>query len=804
MHRIFNRLPTFFIVALFVLISVVAQPGRAQSPEQIGRQAVEAVAPELDQIEAILNRAASAEALSALRQRLDPLRDRLAAALAEIEPRLADARERISQLVARPAEGAPPESAEAKAQREALAKEVSEIDTRVRALRVLMVKGDQISDRITDKRRQLFTAQLLERAPSVVDPRFWTDLVNAIPRVTRTSQVLLDDWTRHLFVTVGASNIFAAIGVGLLAAALMFFGYRALLRRGLYGSPQDIPTSDLAKVLADLRVAAERALVLPAIVGVAVAIVKVFELAPLRAAGLLTAIMTATFVVSVTRGVMQGVLAPGAPAYRLVPIADRTAEIMYDSARQAAWVIAFGVVLLAVAAIIFAPVAVTQLITAGSAVLLALIAFGFLRATRPSEEETEAAEVTADPGKPATYALGWIRPALWILVAAIFVALLGGYIALGALIASRVAAAIVIAGATVLILRLLDALVANTFGAETPRGRALSLSIGIQPRRLELIGTLTAGLARLVILLLSFAALVGPWNFGGVGAALDDSMIGFRFGDVSSIVGAVIGAAFVVAIGFFALRALQRWLRDKVLPQTGMDAGLQNSVATILGYAGIAAVIGLGLRQLGLDLSNLTIVAGALSVGIGFGLQSIVSNFVSGLILLAERPIRVGDSIVVKGEEGHVKKISVRSTEIETFERATVIVPNADLISGVVKNWTHSNTQGRIVVPVRVAYDSTADAVRSELLEAALEQSEIVKSPLPRVFLIKFGDNGLEFELRCIVRDIDKALSVKSELQLSILRRFQEKGIVIAPPRQRVQKVEEAEEQSPAPKDDAR
>ena len=197
--------------------------------------------------------------------------------------------------------------------------------------------------------------------------------------------------------------------------------------------------------------------------------------------------------------------------------------------------------------------------------------------------------------------------------------------------------------------------------------------------------------------------------------------------------------------------ALQSWLERYLLPRTELEPSLQQSIAAIVGYVGVIVAIVLALSQLGIDLQKVALIAGALSVGIGFGLQSIVSNFVSGLILLAERPIRVGDLVVVKGEEGYVRRIRVRATEIETFERASVIIPNAEFITGAVKNWTHANTTGRIIVKVGVGYDSDPDQVRDILLACADEHPRVLKQPPPRALLLGFGDSALEFELRAFV-----------------------------------------------------
>jgi len=225
------------------------------------------------------------------------------------------------------------------------------------------------------------------------------------------------------------------------------------------------------------------------------------------------------------------------------------------------------------------------------------------------------------------------------------------------------------------------------------------------------------------------------------------------------------------------VRLMQRWLERELLPRTALEPSLQLSIVTIFGYVGAITAIAFALTGLGFDLQKIALIAGALSVGIGFGLQSIVSNFVSGLILLTERPIRVGDSIVVKGEEGWVRRVRVRATEIETFDRASVIIPNSEFITGVVKNWTRANRLGRIVIKVGVGYETDPDRVRDILTDIANAHPQVVQTPPPAAFLVAFGETALEFELRCVVAEVEKGLSVRSDLHYAIIQKFREAGI---------------------------
>lgn len=239
-------------------------------------------------------------------------------------------------------------------------------------------------------------------------------------------------------------------------------------------------------------------------------------------------------------------------------------------------------------------------------------------------------------------------------------------------------------------------------------------------------------------------------------------------------------------IVFAMLYTLSSWIKTQLerqwLSKSRIERGAKDTLVIISGYIGVAIALIIALSVAGVTFTNFAIIAGALSVGIGFGLQNIVNNFVSGLILLFERPIKNGDWIIVGSTEGYVKKISIRSTQIQTFDRADIIVPNSELVSTQVTNWMLHDRIGRIRIPVGVAYGSDTDLVRQTLHDVAEGHPLVIKNsnshPI-NIFFLRFGESSLDFELRCFIEDIDGALRVKSDLHYAIDKAFRENRIQI-------------------------
>ena len=253
---------------------------------------------------------------------------------------------------------------------------------------------------------------------------------------------------------------------------------------------------------------------------------------------------------------------------------------------------------------------------------------------------------------------------------------------------------------------------------------------------------------------------------------------GYSLGTAQINLSGFISLIVFFTFGYLITKFLQGILRDSVLPKTRLEVGGQKALVSGFGYIGniLAALIAISL--VGLDLSSLAIIAGALSVGLGFGMQTVVSNFVSGIILLVERPIQEGDWIEVSGYSGTVKKISVRATHLETLDKAIVVVPNSAIITGTVLNWMHGDKNGRISVPIDVAYGSDPDIIKKLLLDIAGNHPQVLTDPEPSVVFRGFGESALQFELRAYI-DTKFGLYVKSDINFNIAKVFEKNKIEI-------------------------
>ena len=722
---------------------------------------IEELKKSLDEIEAAIDSEdITAETLAGFRDKLNSATDILRKKIDWLEPRAKEAEDRLKELGPAPAKDAPAESTEIAGQRKELTDEFNDIDGELKQARVLTVKTDQLGDRVAQKRHALYANELFARSASILDPSFWTEVYRALPIELRSIEALVDAWSEHHTRPRWAG---AALIIVIIIAIVVVLTRWWLPR--LIGEPSNTRS---AKAWAALWVFIWFAIRTPLAGFAALLALTTFGLLTVRLEQIAQGVVAGMAAAAFGHGVARGLLAPEHPHRRLVQEDDETALCFYNHLLWASRALGVLIVLQVIHKTLFAPLVITVATNAlFAATTAAFLVHLVLRLGTIKKNRGEA-----------LVAASWAHPLGLLMAVLIGIALVAGYAGVAAFISLRVIVAAAVFGALFLLLVITQTLFAS-INEQTPKGQMLAESLGIDPRTLGLSGALLSALIRVFLIATSFLLIIGPWEVST--ADLFDTVrnipFGFKIGEIRVSFQAILAAILVLVLLLVLMRIIQRWLERELLPRTGLEPSLQLSIVTIFGYVGAITAIALALSGLGFDLQKIALIAGALSVGIGFGLQSIVSNFVSGLILLTERPIRVGDSIVVKGEEGWVRRVRVRATEIETFDRASVIIPNSEFITGVVKNWTRANRLGRIVVKVGVSYETDPDRVRDILTDIANAHPQIVQTPPPAAYLVAFGETQLEFELRCVVAEVEKGLSVRSELHYAIIQKFREAGI---------------------------
>lgn len=695
-------------------------------------------------------------------------------------------RDRLGALGPAPAEDEPPESPDIAQQRASISEDLSFLESRIKQIELVSTRVQELDSNLSTYTRERTLQEVLERYPFPLAP---PTIAAAVPEFFSHLATLarspgewwrgLDGWQREQVVQ---QRIPLSLGLALAIGWLLRW---ALLR--YFG--RDPQAEDPAYARRLLAAAADGLAdgIIPALIfaGLLYRVVESGSLISGPFADTLTAFCGAMILFVLAWALPRAALAPDLPNWRLEPIPPKNARRISRLIAILAAFVAIDYFLqnasreqtISVELVSFYEF-VTGVIEAGLIIALTRGAFWRL------EEATERGVVADHDEEPVSPDAAADRSTFWrfvrILVRAIALisvaATLVGYAALGAHLMGSLIGTGLLGG----LLFLLRGVLREVIGVLLRSG-FVQRKLGLRHRTRRLIKFWLRALIDLTMLAGGLMLVLPVWGVPARDLLLliSELLQGVEVGNVTISVTDVLIAIVIFALTIVVTRLLQRLLSDQVLPQTTLDSGVQNSITSGLGYLGIVLAGALGISALGLDLSNLALIAGALSVGIGFGLQTVVNNFVSGLILLIERPIKVGDWIIVSGHEGYVRRINVRATELETFQRASVIIPNSELVSTSVINWTHKNKQGRVEVPVGVAYGSDIEKVMQVMEDCLRAESRVLDWPEPYVLFRGFGDSSLDFEARGYIGDVEYVLDISSDMRVAIYKAFAEQGIEI-------------------------
>ncbi|MEE4236801.1 MAG: mechanosensitive ion channel domain-containing protein [Anderseniella sp.] len=731
----------------------------------------------------ITDKAADDTGLLKLRIELDSFSKSLIDFGVSLRPRLNEINARLAEIGDPPKEGEPAEPAALTAERTALQEEKAKNNTLLGEAESLSIRASQAVDRIGELRRDLFTNTLLKRTD--VEGAISYDVFATFGHELNRARQQLSSRLQFMY-SFRTTELLSALALSLLVGLACWFGVRRMFGAIGRGAPDAPEQSYINRLSLAFWSTTVPSLAMAAALALAYALFDYFGIFTPQTAELTEALLVSIAAIFFIQRLVNALLSPQHPERRLIMVSDRAARILVTFLIALAVIHVVDYFIGRSNDVFSAPLNVTVAKSLISSLLISVVLV-MIALVKPFDDPASSRAF----GWPA-----WIRIPLLLIAIFIIASAVSGYIGL-----ARFAAAQVVVTGAILATMFIGVQSGQVLAAEgafphSAIGSRIKQKFSLSDTALDQLGLVLSFLVYALVFIIGLPLILLQWGFNQLDIQnwLYRILTDIRIGNISiSLIGILFGMV-VFVVGFLSTRRFQRWLDGTVMARSRVDPGVRNSIRTIVGYTGIALAAIIGLSAAGFDLSSLAIIAGALSLGIGFGLQNIVSNFVSGLILLAERPFKVGDWIVAGNTAGFVRKISVRATEIETFQSQTIILPNSELINSAVGNWHHRNHRGRIEIPVGVAYGVKPRRVHELLLEVASNEPRVLKSPPPTVVFRGFGDSALDFELRCHVPEVLDGLEVATNLRYEIVEAFERENIPIPFPQRDVNlKIEDIE-----------
>jgi small-conductance mechanosensitive channel len=758
----------WFAALLFALL-LGAGPARAQADDDADA-ALAAVRTELTAIQGAVRETSTDGELQRLRARAVAQQTRAADLATRLAPELAALQARLAQL-GTPAPGAK-EDADVASQRAQIAKDSAALEGELKLARLLAIEADQLAAQLWTQRRAQFQAQLGERTASILSRTFWSELRDDLPR------------DRERLAALGADMAEAAQAAPAWAWALALLAVLAALaasawthRRAIDWIAARVPSGRLRRSLHALVVL----LLWSAAAGIAAfALRGVIDwdehLAP-DADALVDSIAGMLWFAGYLAGLAQALICANRPSWRLLPMPDAVANRLR----------ALPVVLAATSLLAWVAEKLTALLNTSLALTVAVncivaLALGLTLGIALQRAERRWRRLLRDDGalrRPLW--LATIAVVSWLVLAGAVVCLLTGYVAFGSFAVKQVLWATILLGSAYVLAALIDD-ACMAWLAPPANAPAPSVLPTLSAATRSQAAVLVSGLLRIALALIVLLLLLAPFGEGPAELLRRSGQwqAGWSVGEVKLRPGALLQGLIVLVVGLALVRLLRGWLADRYLPTTTLDPGMRSSATTLFGYAGAVIAVATALSAIGIGLERVAWVASALSVGIGFGLQAVVQNFVSGLILLAERPVKVGDWVSLGGVEGDIRRINVRATEIQMGDRSTVIVPNSEFITKVVRNVTMAEPLGLVQIKLALPIAADAEQVRAHLLEAYRVHEDVLDAPAPNVLLDGIDGANLLFNATGFVASPRAVAGVRSGLLFDVLRRLREANITLA------------------------